>query len=255
MAADPTQAIGTDNVPYKRIFLANLFDLVAFLCECSGDFMVDRFRNHVFPVIASQLKDALQKTIQQGHQQRIQDSLALKNSFALSNDLPSASPALRRSLVPTASGSNSFQWSDSERQLILSMIRCLSRVLQQEDCGRALRNLLSQAGLMLIPFLDVGDDFQVESSAMDCLKTILRINCDVLWRPLLELSGNGMPPCPLQLPMDTNRVNHNKMITVDSLAVVEQFPDSTAAGKTHLLAKRSRELMAYVETLPEQPII
>jgi hypothetical protein len=117
--------------------------------------------------------------------------------------------------------------------------------LRQEECGKALDALLVPAGSMLLPLLACNEDIELQELTMDCLKSILKINYDVLWRPLFELSGIGIPPHPLSIHLHTQR----------AAQVSEQLlPPVTSNERGHMFATRSHELLAYIHTLPEQSL-
>ncbi|KAL3922927.1 MAG: hypothetical protein SGILL_001940, partial [Bacillariaceae sp.] len=247
-----------NQVPFKRIFLANLFDLIAYLCECSGDFMADRFRNFVFPTISTQFRSLLhrQKTKQERQRLLHENVAATKRSPLLlekESSKDESSSATSRSLVSKSAPDNAFQWSDTERQLVLAMLNCLTRAFQQKDCGPALQSILGSAGTLVLPLLEIDNDSNIEDATMDCLKSILRINCDILWRPLLELSGKGIPPCPLKISWSLNGVGHT--VTPSENVRANTFTVPANPKDNHVLAVRCRELLSFAESLPEQSIV
>jgi len=227
----------SEDTATKVVFLANLIGLVATLCECSGDFMADRFRNDVWPVMGRQLQYLIQKGLMKSAPVR-----EMKSSLVL----PDSKSGPEQSTSP--------RWSDSERQLALSILQCLNRVFLQEECGKALEVILPTAGSMLLPLLDVELEFQVGALTMDCLKSMLQIDCDVLWRPLLELSG-GISPCPLRIHPDDSKCHVGPISSLDTRTNDEKKGPSELSDKgSHLLASRCQELLDYVDTLPEQSV-
>jgi hypothetical protein len=211
------------DVATQRICLATIFTLVAEMCECSGDFMADRFKNNVWSSVALHLGRMIEK--RKKEQQSLENQLENKTRIQLL-DTPenSYSISLRSSSL-----------RDSERLLMLSILKCLSRVFRA-DCGIALSSIMGGAGSMLMPFLDDGDK-EIVSGAMDTLKCIAAIDSDILLRPLLQLSGRGIPRCPLK------KLHRNN---VDLLQLHGAY---TAESP---LRARCQELLIHIESLPEQ---
>jgi hypothetical protein len=238
----------SSDLSFKRIFLAYLFDLIAFLCECSGDFMADRLRNTAFPVMASWLRDILQRnTSSKLHPTSTTSPMSLPPSSI------NQSAKIWSSECTNFNLDGRFRWNESERKLFLSIVRCLGRILQQEDCGKSLFSILSQAGQMLLACLDVDDDVEVEASVMECLKSILLVDSGVLRRALLDLSECGVPPCPLKRHLKGHSENGDVAFRS---AAIDQPRNISIAGDFHrssnLLRARCQELLCFVQSLPEQ---
>jgi hypothetical protein len=93
---------------------------------------------------------------------------------------------------------------------------------------------------MLFPFLESSDDDdtheELEAICMTALRNMVLIDCDALWRPLLDLSARGLPPCPLGVLAATENAKEQAL---------GRSPDS-------VLAKRANELIDFIEALPEQ---
>lgn len=237
------------DVHTQRIFLAKLFALIGTMCECAGDFMADRFRNDVWSVMARHLGNALHQQVKESSSGAPRGSKILLRGREPSLVEPNEGEVIRQDQLSTESIASVFSWSISERHLIMSILQCLNTAFRHEDCGRALGTILLPVGTVLLPLLDIEDDFEIAGSAMDALKNILKLDCDVLWRPILELSGVGIRPCPLKKPPDslsTTAKAENNM-TLSQREVLKP-------GRS-LLATRCMELMAFVETLPEQALL
>jgi hypothetical protein len=213
----------------NRTFLSYLFDLIAFLCECGGDFMVDRIKSSVFPVMLTWFQHFGPQQTKSSPQQTIH--CFARGVELLDEDTSSVT------LFPTTS--DSLKLGDSERQLLLSIVRCLTRILRQRDCGRALLSVLPKAGLMLLPFVQVADDDELQACVMDCLKCILHLDCVALRRALLDLSGCSILPCPLQSRIDRNGSKMEMMLSARLIT----------------LATKCRDLLLYAENLPEQTLV
>jgi hypothetical protein len=207
----PLQDIGA-----KRFFLAKIFTLIATICECGGEFMIDRFKNDIWPVTARFLGRVLEK------ETRKEANNGLR--FSMIQSLDDIQPKHPCTL------------NDSELHLILSIFDCLCRVLHILVLPES---LLSSVGSTLLPFLDDGYyPNDIAASAMLALKKILERNYDILYRPILELSGSGIPPCPLLLLSRS----------VDDNLLVPRHHESSVLGA------KANELLAHIDSLPEQDI-
>lgn len=238
----------------QRIFLTKLFSLVGTMCECSGDFFCDRFRNDVWPVMASHFEILLQKLQPQFYVRSV-ISTTIGTGMQQGIVRPSSSISSSRAVQEKAV----IRLSETEKQFIIAIITCLKRVFQQQDCGKAVQNLLTPIGFTLIPFLDdvIEDDFSIQELTMDCVKSILRIDCNILMRPLIDLSCSRIPSCPLLGAMVTNKCNNDvgeteirnspRKIHNPSIA------SSHANGKTNI-STRCKDLLDFIETLPEQSL-
>lgn len=184
--------------------LSKLFELMACMCEMSGDFMVTRIREQVWP-IAAQLLDVYVR-----EKQNIEHPV----SGLISPDLTRKTPFL------------------TEREKLLhAVLEFLSRVYGVRKCGVGLARLIPAAGTIVLPFLaDQGD---LRARAMEAVKAMVMIDCDALWRPLLQLSRRQIP----------TRTLYPQFAGLDANDKVEcKTPLELAAA----------ELVAFIESLPEQ---
>jgi hypothetical protein len=158
------------DVSTKRVFLAKLLDLVAIMAECSGDFVVSRFKKDVFPLLSMLLRDFLEC------------------------NAPATIPNERTSIeiVEATSPSKSSCRQASETSLIISMLRCLTGVFQQPKCGPALRDLIPTAGTLIMPFL--GERDETGAACFSAIKHMVQIDSDALSRQLVHLSEGSFPP-------------------------------------------------------------
>lgn len=221
-----------EDIGTQRIFLSKLFQLIATMCECSGDFFADRFRNDVWPVMARHLKYLLEELQRQRETQAssIASGQKMITTIGNSNDA---------SLALSSRTNFSFKISETQGQLIVSILKCLNRILEQEDCGKAVKKLLDSIGSTLLPLLDIEDQTTIQELSMDCIRSILKIDSDVLRRPLVELSGTKIPPCPLKFKKAP-------------LLVLDVTPSRT--GNRSTMGNRCHELLAFADSLPEQAI-
>jgi hypothetical protein len=256
---------GAYDVGIQRIFLAKLFILIGTMCECSGDFFAERFRNDVWPVMACHLEDLLKQL------QRQQPPSDTHSSAATITGTPQQRSYVDS--VPSALETRcSFQLSDTERQLIIAILTCLNRVIQQEDCGKAVHNVLGPIGFTLLPLLDDNvvekkDDKILQNLTMNCLKNIMRIDCDILRRPLMELSGTSISCCQLLLDVknirggsvvvgddeETTSVSSQQAVVVANPSIPVTQSLSTRSSDNNIVT-RCNELLDFVETLPEQSL-
>lgn len=283
MASSNNGGGGTYDVGIQRIFLTKLFILIGTMCECSGDFFAERFRNDVWPVMACHLEDLLEQLQRQppppdSHSAPVAGTATIVGTLQYHNYVHSTPPSAKiREATPAVPVSHSletrcsFQLSDTERQLIIAILTCLNRVIQQEDCGKAVYNVLGPIGFTLLPLLDdnvveKNDDETIQDLTMECLKNIMRIDCDILRRPLLELSGTRISCCPLLLDVrnirsgsvvvgddeeTTSVSSHIEEVANPSLPVTQ--PLSARISENNIVT-RCNELLDFVETLPEQSL-
>lgn len=219
---EPTLA--TQDIATQRFFLAKIFTLIGTMCECSGEFMADRFKHDVWPAIGRYLGHVL------GNEKRQEEGKRRKS----------------RLLVQSIEETTTLQpkvvchLSDSERHLLLSIFECLGRVF---DILALPESVLVPAGAILLPFLDCSYyHLDLASSAMNVLKKLANFNCDVLCRPLLELSGRGIPICPLFSKEDKSHLP-------SSVSIINSGPKNDS-----ILATKASELLDYINSLPEQCI-
>jgi hypothetical protein len=198
------------------MFLAKLTSLIAAMSEGSGEFIAGRFKNEVWPVLSMQLAFLVDK---QDRANRLLES-SKENRWDV--------------VLVTKSNAAMTTFQDSEKSLILAIMDCLVRVFGVPDCGKALAGLVSSIGAVILPFLD--NDEKVGALTLEALKTIAGVDCDALWRPLLHLSGRGIPSNPL---------NSSK-----SQLMTFKKPDSLLQP----LAAKATELIEYIETLSEQAL-
>jgi hypothetical protein len=212
------------NIGEQRVFLSKLFELVAVMTVCADDFMASRFREDVWPCILQVLGSFVPS--RQG----------LLSTVPKSSPSPLAAsrPGNQKRVVHIQ------KLSASELGLALGAIQCLARVFGHRPSGLVLAGLIPSAGSMLFPFLDNSDDDDthktLEAICMTALKNMVLIDCDALWRPLMDLSFRGLPPCPLGVLAANENVKEQALVG---------SPDS-------VLANKASELVVFIEALPEQ---
>ena len=255
MGSTKPEDIGT-----QRIFLSKLFELISTMCECSGDFFAERFRNDVWPTMASHLEYLLEELLRQREAYSpsrlgvphhiIPATVSRKHKFSR----PQIGYTVNHSsiIVKETSLLNktefSFKMSDTQRQLIASILKCLNRIIEQKECGKAIEKLLGPIGFILLPLLDIEDQKAIQELSMDCIKSIIRIDADVLRRPLMEISGTRIQPCPLKFGKVLRKNNEQTTLQMDNTNSSPSFVGS----KT--IVNRCHELLAFIDSLPEQVI-
>jgi len=225
------------------------------MCECSGDFFADRFRNDVWPVMARHLEYLLEEL----QRQRSHLGMSLhaaptgitpKNhlKFLTSRNLTSTKDS-EASLTISDRVMTSFQMSDTQRQLITSLLACLNRILQEKECGKAIQKLCRSIGSTLLPLLDIEGQTKIQELSMDCVKHITQIDCDVMRRPLMEMSGTKITPYPLKIRKDLqcDDGKTSPPMTDDGL-----IPNSQ---ENSTLTNRCRHLLKFMDSLPEQAVV
>ena len=211
------------------------------MCECSGDFFVDRFRNDVWPCMARHLEYLLEEL------QRQREAHSPSSMIASGPQLIAKLAEGDKSPLSLSNRTKlSFKMSDTQGQLILSILSCLHRILEQDECGKALEKLLGSIGSTLLPLLDAEDQTKIQEISMNCIKSIIKINSDVLRRPLLDLSGTKIPPCPLKFKRDSFGAERQSRDLSISLCAGEKT--------TTVIGNRCHELLAFTDALPEQAI-
>eukprot|EP00531_Pseudo-nitzschia_arenysensis_P006930 CAMPEP_0116138906 /NCGR_PEP_ID=MMETSP0329-20121206/13023_1 /TAXON_ID=697910 /ORGANISM="Pseudo-nitzschia arenysensis, Strain B593" /LENGTH=458 /DNA_ID=CAMNT_0003633903 /DNA_START=119 /DNA_END=1495 /DNA_ORIENTATION=- len=235
-----------EDIGTQRIFLSKVFQLIATMCECSGDFFADRFRNDVWPVMAHHLEYLLEEL----QRQREREAQSLSNMITSESKLIATTRSNSKALAPSSQTIFCFKMSDTQSQLVSSILKCLNRILDQEECGKAVEKLLGSIGSTLLPLLDIEYQPKIQDLAMDCIRNILRIDSDVLRRPLIELSGTKIPPCPLKFKRGFRR-NKVKAVEPEMVGVSLSLSSKSKGGA---LGDRCLELLSYADSLPEQAI-
>jgi len=250
-------ANNNNNIGEQRVFLSKLLSLISVMTACAGDFMARPLRESVWPCVGRILGTFVARK-KRSNQQR---HFVLEETGSPAQ----SSPPLRSALAARKKS----DWSESECGLLLATLGCLRRVYGiDRDVGTALSGLIPTSGTMLFPFLDDDDDDDDGAIAEACAETLramLRIDCDALWRPLLELSGKRtVPQCPLLLQRADGATTTTATsaaagtgekgklaVTAAVAAAAVPPPAPTAADR---LAAAAEELVAFVEALPEQSL-
>ena len=205
------------NIGEKRIFLSKLLNLIATMTESSDDFMSRMFRSIVWPVMGEVLADLLK------------------------SEKSSANMLLTEEGVKE-------NLAESEQALLIAVMDCLRRIFAHRPTGLALAGLIPSIGAILFPFLE----HEMEDISMACIETVrslVRIDCDALWRPLLEMSGQRLAPCPLKLRKEKGQSEED--VLVKDLTPSKSDTISSASLKS---ARIAESLMTFIESLPEQEI-
>lgn len=223
----------------QRYFLSGLYQLVASMFECSEDFMADRFVSNVWPLLAKQFSHFLRTT----------------DSHKSSNQLRPLVVEVSDSTFPSTTlsldHSDDFvrRLNDSERHLLLSMERCLARVLACPDAnGSSIVRIHRPVGLVLLPFMGTSDE-EVASTAEAAIKNIVSQDCDILRRPLLELSGRDISS-PKIIPsgiesVETGNPDSHSLLRTEHISKEIELSNSN-------LASRCENVLRFMDALAEQ---
>ncbi len=125
--------------------------------------------------------------------------------------------------------------SKEDSIILTSLLLCIDGTFSTN--GLQLASLVPIVGSIILPFLALHEN--VGDTALETMKTLIKIDSDCLWRALLKASGLGIPPRPLALlPMEhQNNLSESTKVT---------------QGR---LSERSLELVEFANTLPEQNIL
>jgi hypothetical protein len=124
--------------------------------------------------------------------------------------------------------------------LISSVLKCFEGFFKA--CNRSLADLIPAVGTLILPFL--GEDGETGEACEKALEQLVRIDCDALWRPLVQLSGKTFPPArPWMQCSPLSKANRSRE---DKLILSDKHSSS--------IVTRARRLVALIETLPEQAL-
>ena len=157
----------------QRFFLAQLYTLIATMCESGGDFMENRFRKDVWPITAKFLGSILER---EERRERKSKSLIM----VVNED---REPSTRTKL------------SDSECHLIIAIFECIGRVVEALPCPESIMTAICS---ILLPFLETsyyGE--RIGAVTMTTLKRLSQMNSDVIFTQLLNLTGTNFRPLRL----------------------------------------------------------
>lgn len=205
-------------------FLGRLLRLVAAMCESSEDFLADRFRTTVWPIMVKHFGVLL------GKRKTVKQPTGSKFILEGAGSLEAKNPYEQNHSVSA--------WTEAEQTLIISMTMSLSRVFNSR-CGKCLDSILAQAGFIIFPFLEDFND-SVRSCAKDVIMSIVALDRDVLLRKLLELSGIGLPRNPFRT---TPGLDHQSGVI--------QLRESRAYDS---LASTCSQILISMRAIPEQAI-
>ena len=141
---------------------------------------------------------------------------------------------LFESIVYEMNGTNKSIKLPKESYVILeALLKCVRIIFSSNTLQ--LSPIVPIIGSIIIPFLEFDDD--VGNEAMEAMKTLLQIDSDSLWRALYKTSGRNVPPRTLF-----------RFQSKANLSIVPNL-DNTK------LSSRSRKLLDFIKTLPEQNLL
>jgi hypothetical protein len=185
----------TDNSSPSILLLATLMDLVGDMSWVGGSFMYGRLEEDVWPECINILKVILLEE----HNRRA----VMKHVDTTDKD-----------------------------KLLISILKLFQKIFSQSELGVQASSMISSTGSVILPF--VNDPGVVGNYAMEAVRSMLKVDCDALWRPLLSSCNETLPGKPLQ---------YQKNVSMSSDVV---------PVKRSLLQSRAEELMDFGKRLPEQ---
>lgn len=178
------------------IFLSRLLELIGVMSYVSGSFMWSRIQGDVWSTCASLLR------------------FFLTEKSKTVDAVESYSPIMSQKEV-----------------LLSSLFTFFNGVFNLQELGQKAAPLISSIGSMIIPF--IADKAPIGEDAMAVLESMISIDNDVLFRPLLATSGQGPPSYPFL------QIDNSRKITNDGQSFC-------------LLQLRAQELLIFSDSLPEQ---
>lgn len=198
-----------------EIFVSKLLDVVKCFCDVSGDFMVGRFEQDAWPILAQLL----------GHEVMLRQQ---HRSGRGGKD------------KPNASNSNP---SPSRRQVsLLALLDFIAHCFGPSGMGPGLVRLVFDAGTVILPLL--ADDGDVGDAAYKSIQSLLSVDSDALWRPLLVTSGGTVG----MRPFKSSLTGSGGLTAMEGEVLVRVEIEST-------MMKQAKKLLAYADSLPEQVIM
>ena len=201
-SASPTKALfanvsaeltcGERALSSQYFFVALLFNLITSMSNASGDFIVGRLLEDVWPTIP--------KLIYMFLQQPMSASTSLSSTKAL------------------LGSSKGIEMTEKDK-LLVAILRFLAQVFGHVVTGERLARNIDSTGVLIIPLLALSDP--IGSYAMDTLKAMLRVDSDALRRALYSTSGQTFPECPVQRAREPSPVT----LQVDAAASASILQD------------------------------
>lgn len=189
--------------------------------------MVSRFKHDVLPALTPLIGSYIEGGFANNE---MRDDIPSYDSSRLHSLASQPQQAFKRSKLQA-----------SELSLISSVLRCFEGFFKA--CNRSLAELIPAVGTLILPFL--GEDGETGEACEKALEQLVRIDCDALWRPLVQLGGKTFPPArpwmqrsPLSKANRTSREDEPILSDKHSSSIVT----------------RARRLVALVESLPEQAL-
>jgi len=227
-----SQPRSRDTAPFHdKVFIAELFELIGCICELSGDFMTSRFEQDVWPIFA----ELIGHEVMLRERRRIGDSGNKKMS------------ATRKAIACANHCENTMSDDDRKQQMaLLAMLRCTSQSLHPRVIGAGLIGLVPQVGTLILPLLSC--EGQVGDASEEVVKALLILDCDALWRPLLDLCGGRVQPRPYKSRSKLSGTPRDDNNACSAAAIVTT--DRKTANSS--LMRRAMALSKFANTLDEQ---
>lgn len=176
------------------MFLQSAFHLISSFGELAGDFMVDRFKSDVWPVMSKLINHFIvMKPLRNGKRQTNQSTLI------------KSSPVQETSKGERTEYCAQTQ-KDSFDSAIIAIFNCVTRLFSEHSIGPKLSHLIPEIGNIFLPFLS--DEGQIGIASEAAVKSMLNIDPSTLLRGLYALSGEKLPINPL-LESSRGEIQHN----------------------------------------------
>jgi hypothetical protein len=152
-----------------------------------------------------------------------------------------------RKAIASADLCDSTLSNDRNQVALLAILACIDHCLQSRVLGVGLMGLVSSIGTLVLPLL--ADDGKVGDAAAEVVKSLLALDSDALWRPLMTLSGGShVSPRPYKSRSTLSRNGSGCPLDV----IVKEGPDERVNIS---LTKRVHRLMDFADSLTEQVIV
>ncbi|KAL7575531.1 hypothetical protein ACA910_020111 [Epithemia clementina (nom. ined.)] len=156
------------------VLMENLIGLVAVMVMQADDFMADRFRNHVWPVLSDMLR---------------QDS-----ELMTSGDAADKQVVVHRNIGSTVPQQREHH-RIAEKRMLRATVDCLSRIYASRLVGRALSDLIPAAAGLLLPLVALDKEEELSNLSTTALKQMVLVDLDAIWRPLRHLCSDNVVGC------------------------------------------------------------
>lgn len=154
--------------------LSLIFDLITSMCEASGDFIVGRLKEDVWPTLPKLL------------------GMFLGREAEVKSVLPNVECDSSSPVDPLVE----INLTEKDK-LLLAILRFLCKCFQLPKIGLGLAGSIESTGAIILPFLGLSNP--VGAYTFDVLKAMLQVDSDALRRALYSTARQAFPRCPMKL--------------------------------------------------------